>query len=232
MKAGKDRNTLLRFSRSSSGRRGSARGKRPGRKGVLQSAGAVALGEDPDLRPKISFLAISRGVVNNTGRDSPPKGRLETVELGVPSLFECGVKKEGPHWAPWSAGAGAFQTVSWLGSQPPHVAPQRQTPHCWGQWGPRRIALVPLSPGARRQSPESAETRAPSAPARPAVGCRFCAGGFGQASPSFSTKGSRCVAFFGVKPSPGQSEISAFFQEHGNTKGLRGEIVKRKPFSL
>jgi hypothetical protein len=45
----------------------------------------------------------------------------------------------------------------------------------------------------------------------------------------------RCIAFSGVKPWPGQSEISAFFfffQEHFNTKGLREEIVKRKPFSL
>lgn len=36
----------------------------------------------------------------------------------------------------------------------------------------------------------------------------------------------------GTKPWTGRSEVSAFFQEHCGTKGLRGETVKRKPFSL
>ena len=66
VKAGKDRNTPLRFSRSFSGRGRSARGKRPGRKGVLQSAGAAAPGEEG-----VCVLAIGRGIVNTTDRDSP-----------------------------------------------------------------------------------------------------------------------------------------------------------------
>lgn len=72
VKAGKDRNTPRRFSRSSSGRGGSARGKRPGRKGVLQSAGRSS-GRGRGLRPKISFLAIGRGLVNTTDRGSPQR---------------------------------------------------------------------------------------------------------------------------------------------------------------
>lgn len=34
----------------------------------------------------------------------------------------------------------------------------------------------------------------------------------------FSTKGLRCIAFFGEKPSPGQSEISAFFRSIATQK--------------
>lgn len=144
------------------------------------------------------------------------------------------MKTKKGHTAPWFASAGAFQTGVLAGKS---AAPCR-TPT------PGSALLGAVGSAAhhtRSFRPRGPEARArrlqrrghPLPPARPTVGCRFRAGGFGPASPSsFSTKGSRCVAFFGVKPSPGQSEISAFFQEHGNTKGLRGEIVKRKPFSL
>ena len=127
-----------------------------------------------------------------------------------------------------------FRPVSWLESQPPHVAPPTPDSAPLGAVG----SAAHHTRSCRPRGPEARARRLqrrghPLPPARPTVGCRFRAGGFGPASPSsFSTKSSRCIAFFGVKPSPGQSEISAFFQEHGNTKGLRGEIVKRKPFSL
>ena len=160
------------------------------------------------------------------------KGRLERVELGVPSLFECIVKiKKGHIEPPGLRVRVRFRPVSWLESQPPHVAPPTLDSALLGAVG----SAAHHTRSCRPRGPEARARRLqrrghPLPPARPTVGCRFRAGGFGPASPSFSTKSSRCVAFFGVKPSPGQSEISAFFQEHGNTKGLRGEIVKRKPF--
>ena len=107
MKAGQDRNTPVRSYRSSWGRRGPARGMRPGRKGVLQSAGGRrSSGGGPDLRPKLSFLAIGRGLVNTADRDSPPQGRLERVELGVPSLFECSVENRRATLGPVVCGCG------------------------------------------------------------------------------------------------------------------------------
>lgn len=79
------------------------------------------------------------------------------------------------------------------------------------------IALIPLGPepGVCRDASALCPPRAVSpwvaAFARVASGCPA------SRSSYFSTKGLRCIAFFGVKP-PGQSEISAFFRSIATQK--------------
>ena len=56
--------------------------------------------------PKAQLPSNRRGLVNTADRDSPPRGRLERVELGVPSLFECSVKNRRATLGPVVCGCG------------------------------------------------------------------------------------------------------------------------------
>lgn len=106
-----------------------------------------------------------------------------------------------------------FRPVSRLGNHP-HLT--RSHPRLLGfeRRGARGgITLVLVVASTERREPGVCRDAGTLCPCAPHPGLRLSRALPRAGRPSyFSTKGLRCIAFFGVKPSPGQSEISAFFR--------------------
>lgn len=118
--------------------------------------------------PKDQLPSNRPGSCEHHRQGFSPKGRLESVELGVPSLFECICEnKEGPH-SPLVCECGCVsdRCPGWKVSRPmSHPHARLRTVGSSGVRGTSHSFLQ--AQGARGQSPASAETRAPSAPRAP-----------------------------------------------------------------
>lgn len=207
MKAGKT--TALPFSRFSWEQAGP-----PGRHGLCAKAQCLgqepALAEGPKSARKDLLPKITQGLVDS--QSSPrfsPKGVLESIELGAEFLSICSsVKTNG--WV--SDRCRGWET-------PTPVALPSQTPRFREPWNPRRDHSCTRSRVEGEAGAGRPQRRGHPPPPRAPPCCRFRARRLEPAGPSYSsTKGLRCIAFFGVKPSPGQSEISAFFRSIATQK--------------
>lgn len=134
--------------------------------------------------------------------------------------FECSVKTKGLNCASWVCRCWCVSDRSpgWEINHPCRI-PSPDSSVLRSNEAPRRDHTHPIWPragGLQRRGPSLPPAR------RVTMGCGYCAPvASGQpAGPSsyLNTKSLRCIAFFGVKPSPGQSEISAFFRSIATQK--------------
>lgn len=152
-----------------------------------------------------------------------PSGGLGTVDLGVVfawslysavlfSSLECIVETKGLIGLPGLQGVEVFRSVPRLANRPPgsFVPPDPLVLTSSGAHG--AIIFIPLGLGQEARAWRLRRRWHRCPPRAPLLGCCFGALlGRGQPCLFLCTKHLRCIAFSGVKPWPGQSEISAFF---------------------